>query len=90
MRPISEFPRPALARVEIVLTDIDDTLTDDGRLTAAAYAALEACSDAGFDRHPGDRPARGLVRPDRAHWPVVASSARTARSTSATTAAARG
>jgi HAD superfamily hydrolase (TIGR01484 family) len=48
MRPISEFPVEAAARITTVLTDIDDTLTSDGRLPAAAYQALERLFDAGF------------------------------------------
>lgn len=43
--PLSELRVPDLAGV---LTDIDDTLTTEGRLTAAAYAALERAHDAGL------------------------------------------
>jgi HAD superfamily hydrolase (TIGR01484 family) len=35
------LPRSARAGIRFVLTDIDDTLTSEGRLTAAAYDALE-------------------------------------------------
>ena len=42
MRPLAEFPLDARARIRGVLCDIDDTLTTAGRLTAAAYAAMEA------------------------------------------------
>ncbi len=48
MRPISEFPVADAARITTVFTDIDDTLTTDGRLPAAAYAALENLHNAGF------------------------------------------
>jgi HAD superfamily hydrolase (TIGR01484 family) len=48
MRPLAEFPRDARRAVRYVLTDIDDTLTDKGRLGAAAYAALERMSAAGL------------------------------------------
>ena len=41
------IPAPGATRVEIVLADIDDTLTDDGRLTAGTYAALERLQAAG-------------------------------------------
>ncbi|HVC52532.1 MAG TPA: HAD-IIB family hydrolase [Stellaceae bacterium] len=47
MQPLSEFPIEARRRVRFVLTDVDDTLTTDGRLTAAAYAALERLSASG-------------------------------------------
>jgi HAD superfamily hydrolase (TIGR01484 family) len=41
MRPLCEFPLEARRMVRFVLCDIDDTLTDGGRLTARAYDALE-------------------------------------------------
>ncbi len=47
MRPIEEMGAQQLARVEIVLSDIDDTITSEGRLTAAAFAALERLQAAG-------------------------------------------
>lgn len=47
-RPIRELSAPACRALRGVLTDIDDTLTTDGRLTAAAYAALERASEAGL------------------------------------------
>jgi HAD superfamily hydrolase (TIGR01484 family) len=49
MKPLAEFPLLARARIRGVLCDIDDTLTTDGRLTAAAYAALEKLQRAGLD-----------------------------------------
>src|SRR6188474_2254292 len=48
MRPLTEFPLQARARIRGVLCDIDDTLTTDGRLTATAYAALENLQRAGL------------------------------------------
>jgi hypothetical protein len=47
MRPLAEFPIEARRSVRFVLTDIDDTLTTDGRLGAAAYRALERLSESG-------------------------------------------
>ena len=41
MRPLDAFPMEARRLVKGVLTDIDDTLTTGGRLTAEAYAAME-------------------------------------------------
>ncbi len=49
MRPIAQWPRTGRDGLRFVLTDIDDTLTNDGRLTADAYGALERLS-AGFYR----------------------------------------
>jgi HAD superfamily hydrolase (TIGR01484 family) len=48
MRPLAELAAGEAARVRVVLTDIDDTLTHEGRLPAAAYRALEQLSEAGF------------------------------------------
>jgi len=47
MRPLTEMPRATRVALRGVLTDIDDTLTTDGRLPADAYAALERLSAAG-------------------------------------------
>ena len=44
MKPIAQLP---VDRILGVFCDIDDTLTTDGHLTAAAYAALEALKTAG-------------------------------------------
>lgn len=48
MRPLKEFPDADAAKVTTVFTDIDDTLTSNGYLPAAAYAALENLRDAGI------------------------------------------
>ena len=48
IRPLSEFPAARRAAIGFVLFDIDDTLTTDGRLSAAAYAALEDLSRRGL------------------------------------------
>ncbi len=48
MLPLARFPRAARAAVRGVLFDIDDTLTTDGRLTAAAYAAMQRLHEAGL------------------------------------------
>ena len=71
MRPLSEM-RPALAaRVSMVLTDIDDTLTHAGRLPAAAYRALEDLTQAGFLVAPiTGRPA-GWCDMIARFWPVA-------------------
>ncbi len=47
MRPLEDMPGEVRAGVRGVLTDIDDTLTTDGRLTAAAYEAMERLRGAG-------------------------------------------
>ena len=45
MQPLATMPRD---NVRGVLTDIDDTLTTHGRLTADAYRAMERLHDAGL------------------------------------------
>ena len=47
MKPLSEFPKELASQIDFVLTDLDDTLTLDGRLPAASYAALERLTEAG-------------------------------------------
>ncbi len=47
MRPLSTMPPEARRAIRGVLTDIDDTLSTEGRLTAEAYAALERLRAAG-------------------------------------------
>jgi hydroxymethylpyrimidine pyrophosphatase-like HAD family hydrolase len=47
MQPLSSAPPNEFADVDYILTDLDDTITLDGRLPAASYAALEALEKAG-------------------------------------------
>ena len=72
MRPLLECPRDLLARVRGVLADIDDTITSEGRLTAAAYAAMEQIHAAGYMLIPiTGRPA-GWCDHIARMWPVDA------------------
>ncbi|MDB5812812.1 MAG: family hydrolase [Betaproteobacteria bacterium] len=72
MKPLAEFTHPALVRIRGVLCDIDDTLTTEGRLTAAAYAALERLQGAGLLVVPiTGRPA-GWCDHIARMWPVDA------------------
>ncbi len=48
MQPIQTLPAGALARIRGVLTDIDGTLTTDGRLPAPTYLALARLQQAGL------------------------------------------
>lgn len=71
MRPLRDMDDRALAECSVVLTDIDDTLTTDGRLSAAAYAALERLSLAGLAVVPiTGRPA-GWCDMIARFWPVA-------------------
>lgn len=71
MRPLEELSTHALANVRVVFTDIDDTLTTDGRLPAEAYAALERLTESGIAVVPiTGRPA-GWCDMIARFWPVV-------------------
>ncbi len=48
LRPLSDLPRSVAAGLHTVFSDIDDTLTTDGRLTPPAYAALDDLQGAGL------------------------------------------
>jgi HAD superfamily hydrolase (TIGR01484 family) len=72
MQSLLRLPPAALAGVSGVLADIDDTITSDGRLTAAAYASIEALDDAGVPVVPiTGRPA-GWCDHIARMWPVAA------------------
>lgn len=71
MRPISQMPWDVAASIIGVLADIDDTLTTDGRLPAASYAALEALHESGLFVAPiTGRPA-GWCDMVARFWPVT-------------------
>jgi len=70
MKPLSSFQPNERAGIKVILTDIDDTLTTNGRLTAEAYSALEDLHDAGFGVVPiTGRPA-GWCDHIARMWPV--------------------
>jgi len=72
MRPLSDCPPSVLRAARGLLFDIDDTLTTDGRLTAAAYGAVEQLSQAGLRVIPiTGRPA-GWCDHIARMWPVDA------------------
>ena len=72
MKPLAQIPPNLRAQLRGVLCDIDDTLTTDGRLTAAAYSALEALQDANLLVVPiTGRPA-GWCDHIARMWPVDA------------------
>jgi HAD superfamily hydrolase (TIGR01484 family) len=58
--------------IRVVLTDIDDTLTTDGRLTADAYRALERLHDAGIVVVPVTGRPAGWCDHIARMWPVDA------------------
>ncbi len=72
MLPLEQFPLPARRAIIGVLTDIDDTLTSEGRLPAVAYGAMERLQAAGLLVIPiTGRPA-GWCDHIARMWPVDA------------------
>lgn len=70
MSPLASLPDTVARNLLGVFVDIDDTLTTDGRLTAEAYAALEALHEAGLTVAPiTGRPA-GWCDMVARFWPV--------------------
>ena len=71
MTPLSDWPGGMAALVG-VFTDIDDTLTTDGAITADALAALAALKSAGLHVIPITGRPVGWSAPFAATWPVDA------------------
>jgi HAD superfamily hydrolase (TIGR01484 family) len=72
IQPLSACPKPVLASIGAVLTDIDDTLTHEGRLPASAYDAMERLHRAGLKVIPiTGRPA-GWCDLIARQWPIDA------------------
>lgn len=72
MQPLKDLSAPKAAKIRFVLSDIDDTITTEGRLTSRAYAALEQMTAAGIVVIPiTGRPAGWFDHIARM-WPVFA------------------
>jgi HAD superfamily hydrolase (TIGR01484 family) len=72
MKPLSDCPKGTLAAIRGVLTDIDETVSTDGRLTAEAYSALEALKNAGLLVIPVTGRPAGWCDMVARFWPVDA------------------
>lgn len=72
MIPLSQLPLEKARSVRVVLTDIDDTITTEGMLTASAYAALENLQRAGFLIIPVTGRPAGWCDHIARMWPVDA------------------
>jgi HAD superfamily hydrolase (TIGR01484 family) len=70
MRPVSLLTRHIAQEFSVVLTDIDDTLTQGGRLPAAAYAALENLKHEGLIVLPVTGRPAGWCDLIARQWPV--------------------
>ena len=71
-RRLSDLAPARLAALRWVLTDIDDTLTTEGRLTSAAYDALERLQAAGLLVVPVTGRPAGWCDMVARFWPVAA------------------
>jgi len=70
MEPLESCPNDRLSALVGVLSDIDDTITTDGRLSAEAYTAMERIQSAGLRMIPiTGRPA-GWCDHIARMWPV--------------------
>jgi HAD superfamily hydrolase (TIGR01484 family) len=70
MQPVANLPAEAARRLLGLFTDIDDTITTEGHLPAAAYAGLERLHEAGLAVVPiTGRPA-GWCDMVARFWPV--------------------
>jgi HAD superfamily hydrolase (TIGR01484 family) len=72
MIPLSELSLEQARSVRMVLTDIDDTITTEGMLTASAYAALEQLQRAGYLVVPVTGRPAGWCDHIARMWPVDA------------------
>ena len=72
MKPLAKFSRHAREAIRGVLTDIDDTLTTEGHLPAAAYTALERLREAGLLVVPVTGRPAGWCDHIARMWPVDA------------------
>lgn len=71
-RPIATSSRDDWRSLRYIFTDIDDTLTTDGQLTADVYQTLEALSNAGIDVIPVTGRPAGWCDMIARFWPVRA------------------
>lgn len=70
MHPVAEIPAKACQRLVGVFTDIDDTLSWEGRLVPAAFAAVAAAQAAGLRVVPVTGRPGGWVDHLARMWPV--------------------
>jgi HAD superfamily hydrolase (TIGR01484 family) len=68
MKNLTQFNHP----IEILFTDIDDTLTDEGRLEPAAYSALWSLHESGIKVIPVTGRPAGWCEMIARQWPVDA------------------
>jgi len=72
MKPLSDCPKATLAAIRGILTDIDETVSTEGHLTAEAYGALAALRKAGLLVIPVTGRPAGWCDMIARFWPVDA------------------
>jgi hydroxymethylpyrimidine pyrophosphatase-like HAD family hydrolase len=70
MKDLALAPRSTFASVRFVLTDMDETLTYRGRLSARTYDAMERLQDAGVKVIPVTAAPAGWCDQMARMWPV--------------------
>src|SRR5690349_7104015 len=71
MKPLSSMPSAAAKRVRVVFTDIDDTLTTEGRLVAPAFDAMWKLHEAGVAVVPVTGRPAGWCDHFARMWPIA-------------------
>ena len=72
MKPLSELPSQFKDGISYILTDIDDTLTEEGKLGPGVYSALWRLSEAGYKIIPVTGGPAGWCDMIIRLWPVDA------------------
>ena len=72
MLPLAALPQLICSGIRGVFTDIDDTLSTHGKITALAYAAMERLHDAGLMVIPVTGRPAGWCDHIARMWPVGA------------------
>ncbi|MDC7125818.1 MAG: HAD-IIB family hydrolase [Spirochaetales bacterium] len=71
MQPLSAF-NPSAHNIKFIFTDVDDTLTENGKLSPESYSALWRLRDSGFKIIPVTGGSAGLGHMIVRQWPVDA------------------
>jgi len=71
MKPFEKFPNHFKKNIRYILTDIDDTLTIDGRITSRVFSAMERLEHVGFHVLPITGRSAGWCDHIARMWPVI-------------------
>ncbi|MDP2361144.1 MAG: HAD-IIB family hydrolase, partial [bacterium] len=70
LKPLAAWPRESARALAVLFTDIDDTISSGGRITAEAYAALWKAREAGLRVVPVTGRPAGWCDHIARMWPV--------------------